>query len=995
MVKEEIQQATNCIGKYQDIQDKGLLLDFLLSNIRVLTIRRSKKLAFELRQQETKLYDKLNKLSQSLADDPSTDNIKEYELTKSAVDKIKETRGKAAILRSLAVWTEEGERPSAYFFRIAKTKASQMSISALRNDVGNIVRGNKNILDTCVEHYTKLYTSKRTDQPNFDQFKLSDTDPRLSDSERLSCEGPVTFEECKHAINGMARNKAAGISGFTAEFFAYFWNDIGHITVEYFNDAREKGHLFITHRRGILTLIPKKGSQMLLKNKRPICLLDIVYKLIAKVLSNRLSKVICSIINRDQTGFLKNRYIGENIRQIADVIDYCKMDNINGILLAIDYSSAFDCLEHDFLMQALKTFNFGENFQSWIRLLYKDAFLSIKNNGYTSQWFPCTRGSFQGSPISGQLFILAAELFAIKIRNDMNIRGIRFGNVEAKISQYCDDTTLFLRDVSSTEKAMECLMKFRDASGLELNFEKSKIMWLGNWRDRRDPIGVLAAASEIKILGVWQSASRNVQQDNIDPIKSKIQNTINSWSQRNLTIKGRIVISKSLLASQLVYLVACCSIPIGDLKEIHKTIMRFIWRGKPPKVAQQVICQRIRDGGLKAIDTEKFYTSLRLAWIRRIYINIDATWRRLLQERLGSYSLNDLIKNSRCDSLIKGLKVPMFYKEIFSEFHNMNEASKSIGTVQYIRAQSLWYNDDLTIRRKPVFFINMYELGIKVIDDLVAEDGKIMNISQIQQKFPTLHINFLKLHGLISAIPTRWKQLLRQHPNVRLSDADKVSCTVKINEETSIKLENARSSVYYWNLLPTKTPTAELKWASNGIKPESWRRIYEIPYLCTTSTRLQALHYRIIHRYVPTKKYLVTRGLIGSPLCTHCFQVDDLHHHFFECPNVKPMWERVLSQLKRKYRLLNEFVSSETVLLGSPSAPLVVNLIILVIKQYILNCRMSSEDNIDRLHFEVVKSIIKSQERAEHLIAEKNNQLGKHRDKWETILNDEGDILLD
>ena len=140
---------------------------------------------------------------------------------------------------------------------------------------------------------------------------------------------------------------------------------------------------------------------MLLKNKRPIYLLDIVYKLIAKVLSNRLSKVICSIINRDQTGFLKNRYIGENIRQVADVIDYCKMDNINGILLAIDYSSAFDCLEHDFLMQTLKTFNFGENFQSWIRLLYKDAFLSIKNNGYTSQWFPCTRGSFQGCYSSG------------------------------------------------------------------------------------------------------------------------------------------------------------------------------------------------------------------------------------------------------------------------------------------------------------------------------------------------------------------------------------------------------------------------------------------------------------------------------------------------------------------------------------------------------------------------------------------------------------------
>ena len=270
-----------------------------------------------------------------------------------------------------------------------------------------------------------------------------------------------------------------------------------------------------------------------------------------------------------------------------------------------------------------------------------------------------------------------------------------------------------------------------------------------------------------------------------------------------------------------------------------------------------------------------------------------------------------------------------------------------------------------------------------------------MNVGQIRQAFPTLRISFLQLHGLINAIPTRWKQLLRQYRNVSLSEADKVSCSIQINGGTSIKLENAKSSVFYWNLLPSKTPTAVQKWTSNGTKPDSWRRIYEIPYLCTTSTRLQTLHYRIIHRYVPTKKYLVTRGLIGSPLCNYCFQVDDLQHHFFECPNIKPIWERILPQLKHKYTLLNEFVSSDTVLLGNPSAPPVVNLIILVIKQHILNCRISSGGNIDRLHFEVLKSMIKNQERAEHLIAKKNDQLGKHRDKWEAMLNNDGDILLD
>ena len=288
------------------------------------------------------------------------------------------------------------------------------------------------------------------------------------------------------------------------------------------------------------------------------------------------------------------------------------MDNLNGILLAIDYSSAFDCLEHDFLMFTLKNFNFGEDFQSWIRLLYKDAYLAIKNNGHTSSWFACTRGSFQGSPISGQLFILAAELLASKIRHDASIRGIKIRNVETKLSQYCDDTTLFLGDTPSTEKVLECLMSFQGVSGLEINMQKSNIMWLGAWRNRRDAIGAIAAVDKVKILVVWHSATQNVQEDNITPIKSKIQNVINSWSQRKLSIKGRIVISKSLLASKLVYLAACYCIASADLREIHKNIMKFIWCGKPPKVAQQVLCQKTEDGGLKAVDTEKFYISFEI-----------------------------------------------------------------------------------------------------------------------------------------------------------------------------------------------------------------------------------------------------------------------------------------------------------------------------------------------------------------------------------------------
>ena len=108
---------------------------------------------------------------------------------------------------------------------------------------------------------------------------------------------------------------------------------------------------------------------------------------------------------------------------------------------------------------------------------------------------------------------------------------------------------------------------------------------------------------------------------------------------------------------------------------------------------------------------------------------------------------------------------PVYYQEIFSDFQKMNKVSND--NVKHIRTQSLWYNDNIKIRNQPVFFKNMYDLGIKVLDDLVGINGRIMNVNQIQQKFPTLGIDFLRLNGLISAIPMDWRQLLRQYPNLK------------------------------------------------------------------------------------------------------------------------------------------------------------------------------------------------------------------------------------
>ena len=180
-----------------------------------------------------------------------------------------------------------------------------------------------------------------------------------------------------------------------------------------------------SQREAVLTLIYKKGDRNQIKNYRPISLTNIDYKILAFTPSQRIKKVIPSIISDDQTAYVKSRYIGQNIRLIQDIIEHNKINNSSGILMFIDFEKAFDSLEHSFLFETLKKFNFGNDFIKWIKTLYTSSSVCVKNNGYIFDFFSLNRAVKQGCPISAIRFILVTEILSIKIKQDRNIHGIK------------------------------------------------------------------------------------------------------------------------------------------------------------------------------------------------------------------------------------------------------------------------------------------------------------------------------------------------------------------------------------------------------------------------------------------------------------------------------------------------------------------------------------------------------------------------------------------
>ena len=322
----------------------------------------------------------------------------------------------------------------------------------------------------------------------------------------------------------------------------------------------------------------------------------------------------------------------------------------------------------------------------------------------------------------------------------------------------------------------------------------------------------------------------------------------------------------------MVYVAPCCQIARVDLHEIQSLIMKFIWRGRPPKVAQSTLCQSTKHGGLNAVNVFHFYEALRLTWLPRILRCTNSTWCTLLQGRLGEFSLKDAIRIRKGKYYVGRLRIPEFYREIMISFQDIRQ-KLPIKTSSEVRMQSLWYNDNIKINHVPIFRKHMYHAGLKVVGDIADMNGNLLNYDAIKRKYPNVRSNFLEIQSVLSAIPLEWKTILRRErgSNGSLHGHSNIFLHV---EQKPLELRHCKCRHFMSCLTEIREPTSVRRWDFFNIRPQSWREIYELPYKCTRATRLQALHFRIVNRYIPTRKYLCTRGVVGSPLCLKCFGVD-------------------------------------------------------------------------------------------------------------------------
>ena len=230
-------------------------------------------------------------------------------------------------IRAKAQFLEEGEKSTRYFYSLEKSRKAGQTIRVLTKKNLDTVSQPQDLIAETYGFYKDLFSAEKCDESARDRLFSVDI-PKLSDEARAWCEGRVTVDELRKALFSMENNKSPGVDGLTTNFYKHFWPLLCDKLALVYNYAFETGCLTVSQRRGIISLVFKKGDRTLLKNWRPISLLTTDYKILTKALANRLQRVLSLIVHSDQTASVKGRTINDNARLLHDSVYYANECNI-------------------------------------------------------------------------------------------------------------------------------------------------------------------------------------------------------------------------------------------------------------------------------------------------------------------------------------------------------------------------------------------------------------------------------------------------------------------------------------------------------------------------------------------------------------------------------------------------------------------------------------------------------------------------------------------
>ena len=302
---------------------------------------------------------------------------------------------------------------------------------------------------------------------------------------------PFTVEEIHSALMDMSGDKAPGPDGFTGAFWQTCWDFVKEEIMDLFKEFFVQKSFAKSLNTTFLVLIPKKGGAEDLGDFQPISLLGGLYKLVAKVLANRL-KVLGKVVSMDQNAFVRGRQILDASLIANEVIDFWNKHKEKGLICKLDIEKAYDNINWNFLMKVLQKMGFGTRWMEWIWWCISTAKFSILVNGVPAGFLSSSKGLRQGDPLSPYLFVLGMEVLSALIRWAVGggfVSGCSLwgrGRLVMEVSHllFADDTIIFCEAKKEYLPSLSWILAwFEAASGLRINLAKSELIPIGEVED--------------------------------------------------------------------------------------------------------------------------------------------------------------------------------------------------------------------------------------------------------------------------------------------------------------------------------------------------------------------------------------------------------------------------------------------------------------------------------------------------------------------------------
>ncbi|CAN6584292.1 unnamed protein product [Malus baccata var. baccata] len=551
-------------------------------------------------------------------------------------------------VKSRVQWLNYGDKNTKFFHAQTMKRRSSNKIKGLEDAHGVWHSDPDGISKLAVDYFADIFKSSNPIQL---EEITGCVQARISQEDNLMLTAPVSNIEIQVAAFQIPPTRAPGPDGFSGSFYQDHWEVVGNDVTKIIRAFWYSGKLLKKLNHTNLVLIPKVSCPKTLGQYRPIALCNVGYKILAKVITNRLKKVIPKVISENQSAFVAGKNIQDNILVVHEILHsltYQTGEDRSGMALKLDMAKAYDRVEWGFLLVMMAKLGFDPMFCKRIKECVSTPSYSILVNGTPTGHILPQRGLRQGDPLSPFLFLLCTEGFSALIRNRMeygNIHGVRVNPNGTPISHlfFADDSVLFCEaTVEDAKGVRDILNSYAAGLGQMINMNKSSIFYGAKVKKREKKLieATLNIQSRMgfgKYLGL--QADFGISKKAVfEDVRERLEVRMVGWAEQFLSQAGKEVLIKSVAMDMPNHAMSCFKLPIGVCKDIEKAIRSYWWRGSiNRKGVHWVSWERLQKekgrGGLGFKDIQCFNLAFlaKIGW--RLILNPDSLLAKVMKEK--------------------------------------------------------------------------------------------------------------------------------------------------------------------------------------------------------------------------------------------------------------------------------------------------------------------------------------------------------------------------